>query len=452
MSYIPNTDSDIQQMLEAIGVRTEEDLFSHIPEELLYKGNIDLPKPLSEMELWEHLQHLSTQNATLRDYRCFLGGGVYHHYIPSVVGHLVGRSEFYTSYTPYQPEISQGTLQAIFEYQTLMCMLTAMDVSNASMYDGASSTAEGALMALRSNKRNRILVSGTLHPEYRQVIETLVQSNEKEIAIIPWNERGMTDTRALEKLVNDTISCVVIQSPNHFGIIEELAAYKKIIHDAGALFIAVFTEPLAFGIIKPPGIFGADIVCGEGQSLGIPPGFGGPLLGVLTCRKELLRVMPGRIVGKTLDKKGNTAYVLTLTAREQHIRREKSTSNICTNHGLCALTATVYLAVLGKYGFRKVSLLNHSRAEYAKNKLLKIDGIKLRFDSPTFNEFVIQTEKDPEEIMGKLLEKKILFGLRLQRHYPELENCILVTFTELYSQEDIDTLCNLLNDILYRLK
>jgi len=447
MSYIPNTDADIRQMLEEIGVRSANDLFHHIPDDLRVKKELDLPGPLSELELLAHMEKISRENANLHEYSSFLGGGVYYHFIPPVVGHLTSRSEFYTAYTPYQPEISQGTLQAIFEYQTLMCMLTGMDVSNASVYDGASSAAEAARMSLRVKKKNRIVVSKTLHPEYRKVIKTYVNSSDKEMVEVAYNDRGVTDIDELSRVLDDSVSCVIMQSPNFFGVIEEPGRYEKIIHKSGSLYIAAFTEPLAFGMLRPPGTFGADIVCGEGQSLGIPPGFGGPYLGILTCKKDLVRNMPGRIVGRTIDKNGRTAFVLTLAAREQHIRREKATSNICTNQGLCALTAAVYLTALGKQGLRKVSCFNHSRAEYAKSELCKIDGINLKFNSQTFNEFVIQTTEDPAVIEEKLLEKRILPGIPLKRFYRELSDCLLVAVTEMNSVEEIDELCSSLKSL-----
>ncbi len=447
MSYIPNTESDIAEMIREIGVKSADELFAHIPHVLRMKGELDLPQPLPEMELMNHLREKSRLNRNVQETVSFLGGGVYHHYIPAVVGHLVGRSEFYTSYTPYQPELSQGTLQAIFEYQTLMCMLTGMDVSNASLYDGATAAAEAVLMSLRSTKRDRVVVSGTLNPDYREVIRTYLKSSDREIIEIPFTQKGITDVKALTEIIDDTVACVVLQSPNFFGVIEDLGEYERIIHEVGAHLIATFSEPLAFGLLRPPGECGADIVCGEGQSLGIAPGFGGPYLGILTCKKELLRNIPGRIAGKAKDVDGRTAYVLTLTAREQHIRREKATSNICTNQGLCALTATVYLASLGKTGFRKVALLNHSRAEYARKKLSAVNGVRIKFESPTFNEFVIETAKDPEIIVERSLRDSIVPGIPLKKYHPELANCLLVTVTEMNSQNDVDKLCSVLENI-----
>ncbi len=447
MSYIPNTDADIEAMLKEIGVQSAEALFEHIPDELRMKGGLDLPEPMTEMELMDHLRELSRANANVDDFISFLGGGVYHHFIPSVVKHLTGRAEFFTSYTPYQPEVSQGTLQAIFEYQTLMCMLTHMDVSNASLYDGATAAAEAVLMSLRTNKRERVVVSRSVHPEYREVIKTYLRSGDRETVEIPYTENGVTDLGALEQIIDDSVSCVVIQSPNFFGVVEDLAACEQVIHRQGALFVAAFSEPLSFGILQPPGVYSADIVCGEGQSLGMPPGFGGPYLGVLTCRKELLRTMPGRIAGKTVDSEGRTAYVLTLTAREQHIRREKATSNICTNQGLCALTAAVYLASLGKQGFRSLAIMNHERAEYAKRQIMKIDGFSLKFDAPTFNEFVIRTDKDTAQVEEKLVHKMILPGIRLGRYDAGLSDCMLVAVTEMNGQEKIDAFCRALGEV-----
>lgn len=447
MSYVPNTDADINEMIAEIGAGSVNDLFAHIPEDIRLKGKLNLPGPLSEMELLVHMKKMSGLNADLSNFTSFLGGGIYHHFIPPVIEHLAGRSEFYTAYTPYQPEISQGTLQGIFEYQTLMCMLTGMEVSNASMYDGASSTAEAVLMALRITGNKKVLISRTVHPEYREVIKTYLGSSDSDIVEVPYNKNGVTDLDMLSDALDTETACAVIQSPNFFGIIEELDKYEKQIHANNTLFVAAFSEPVAFGIIKPPGEFGADIVCGEGQSLGIQPGFGGPCLGILTAKSKHVRNMPGRIAGKTVDTDGNQAFVLTLTAREQHIRREKSMSNICTNEGLCALTAAMYLSCLGKQGIRKIARINHSRCEYAKRQLLGIDGISLKFDSPTFNEFLVQTKAGPDEIVRKLARKKVLAGIPLKKYYRELSDCLLVAVTEMNSREDIDTMCEMIKEL-----
>jgi glycine dehydrogenase subunit 1 len=445
MRYIPNTDADIRNMLSDIHIGNVEELFEIVPSHFLLQEDLKLPNALSEYELLSHMMRLSEENANARDYRFFIGGGIYHHYIPSVVRHLVSRSEFYTSYTPYQPEVSQGTLQAMFEYQTLVSMLLGMDVSNASLYDGATSVAEAVLMAVRLKKSMKIAVSKCVHPEYRKVIETYCSGHEHEIIEIPYDENGGTDMGRLESAVAGGVSCVVLQSPNFFGIIEDLGKYEKLIHENDALFVAAFSEPLAFGVLKPPGDFGADLCCGEGQSLGIPMGFGGPSLGILTARKEFVRNMPGRIVGQTVDQNGKQAYVLTLSAREQHIRREKAKSNVCTNQGLCALMAAVYLSGLGKTGLRRVSTVCNARAEYAKEKIARLGAVKLRFSSPTFNEFVIQVEADSKTLEKRLIEKKIIGGIQMEKFYPELKNCILLTFTETNTPEDIDILCDALN-------
>jgi glycine dehydrogenase subunit 1 len=441
MGYIPNTDRDIEAMLKEIGADSADELFSSIPEKLRFTSGLGIPDGISEMELLEQLRALSGANASTHDHVSFLGGGAYNHFIPSLVGQLTGRSEFYTSYTPYQPEVSQGTLQAIFEYQSLMCMLTGMDVSNASLYDGSSAAAEAVLMSLRANRRDRVLVSRSVNPEYRAVIDTYLRANDREVVEIPLSQEGVTDIDGLAAVLDGSVSCVVVQSPNYFGIMEDLGGVESVVHGAGALFVAAFSEPLAFGILRPPGEYGADIVCGEGQSLGIPIGYGGPYLGILTADKRLIRSMPGRIVGKSVDRRGHTAYVLTLTAREQHIRRERATSNICTNQGLCALTATVYLAALGKRGFRDLAILNHERAEYARGELAKVAGITLKFPGPIFNEFVIQTDKDPALIEEKLARRGILPGIPLGRYHDELRDCMLVSVTEMNSTGDIDRLC-----------
>ncbi len=445
MCYIPNTDEDIRDMLRVIGCRDVSDLFSHIPENLQYSSDLELPRPLSEPELVRHMQGLSMRNANVREYSSFLGGGLYNHYIPSVVSTLAARSEFYTSYTPYQPEVSQGTLQGIFEYQSLMCALTGMDVSNASVYDGATSAAEAVLMGLRINRRNTVILSRTLNPQYRAVIETYVKGHAA-IVEAPYNSRGVTDIEKLSAMLDESVSSVVLQSPNYFGILEDQGKYEKEIHARGALFIAAFSEPLAFGLVNPPGMYNVDIACGEGQSLGVPPGFGGPLLGILTCRRDYVRNMPGRIAGMSVDREGNRSFVLTLTAREQHIRREKATSNICTNQGLCALMAALYLSALGKQGLRRIGLLNYERNEYTKKVLSGVSGFRLKFDAPTFNEFVLETDRNVEKLMQNAIDKKIIPGLSLAPFYRELSNCLLVSVTEMNTRDEIDALGAALNE------
>ncbi len=431
--YLPHTQEDIRQMLGVIGVRNLEDLFDAIPEEYKLSKPLNLPEPFSEPDLLRHFQGLESPMMS-----SFLGAGAYHHFIPVVVSNLVSRSEFYTAYTPYQPEISQGTLQAIFEYQTLMCQLTGMDVSNASMYDGASSLAEAVLMANRITRRKKVLLSQTIHPEYRRVIQTYLPPDQHEIVLVPYQGEGRTDGEVLSELLKEDVSAAVIQSPNFFGVIEDLQFIGERVHDVGGLMIASFSEAVAYGILQPPGSTGADIVAGEGQSLGVPVSYGGPYLGVFTTRERFVRNMPGRLVGETIDLEGERGFVLTLATREQHIRRERATSNICTNEGLCALMATVFLSCLGKEGLKELALMNLSKGEYAKKAVSGIRGCKLNFAGPTFNEFVMEIEGDPEKVLLRLREEKILGGIPLGEFYPELDHHLLVTVTEMNKKEEID--------------
>ncbi len=432
--YIPHTEEDVRGMLETIGVNSVEDLFERIPQKFRTSRPLNLPPPLSERDLLCHLDRLQSQR-----YSHFLGGGAYHHFIPSVVSHLISRSEFYTAYTPYQPEISQGTLQAIFEYQTLMCQLTGMEVSNASMYDGATSLAEAVWMAYRVTGRKRVVVAETVHPEYRAVMKTYIDPEEQEIVSLPYQRgTGRIDERVLDQLLDEEVSAVVIQSPNFFGVVEDLTPLGERVHGAGSLLIVCFSEAIAYGILRPPGAFGADIVAGEGQSLGIPLSFGGPYLGIFTTKEKFVRNMPGRLVGETVDLEGKRGFVLTLATREQHIRRERATSNICTNEGLCALMATVFLSCLGKEGLRELAVMNMSKAEYAKKKASQIHGCRLPFNAPTFNEFVLEVRGEPQEILDKLKNEKILGGLPLRRFYPELDHHLLVTVTEMNSKEELE--------------
>ncbi len=432
--YIPHTEEDIRTMLEFVGAKKIEDLFGMIPEKCKLSVPLNLPGPLSEPDLLRHLQGLPSVA-----YSSFLGAGAYHHFIPSVISALISRSEFYTAYTPYQPEISQGTLQAIFEYQTLMCQLTGMEVSNASMYDGASSLAEAVWMAERVTKRKKILLSEAVHPEYRKVIQTYVDPDQEEIVLIPYKkDEGRTDERKLLDLLDGKVSGVVIQSPNFFGVIEDLHPMADKVHEAGGLMIVGFSEAVAYGILKPPGEEGADIVAGEGQSIGIPVSYGGPYLGIFATREKFVRNMPGRVVGETVDMEGKRGFVLTLATREQHIRREKATSNICTNEGLCALMATIFLSCLGKRGLKEMALMNLSKAEYAKKMASQIRGCNLVFSSPTFNEFVLRIQGEPERVLEKLKRKNILGGVPLGRFYPEMNHHLLVTVTEMNTREEID--------------
>ncbi len=442
--YIPHTREDIRKMLGTIGIKNLEDLFEAIPGECRLSTDLNLPEPFSEPDLVHHFQELQSPVMS-----SFLGAGAYHHFIPAVVSNVVSRSEFYTAYTPYQPEISQGTLQAIFEYQTLMCQLTGMDVSNASMYDGASSLAEAVLMANRITKRKKVLLSQAIHPEYRRVIQTYLLSDQQEIVLIPYEKsEGRTDEKALFDLLKEDVSAVVIQSPNFFGVVEDLQSIGKRVHELGGLTIASFTEAVAYGILQPPGATGADIVAGEGQSLGIPVSYGGPYLGIFSTREKYVRNMPGRLVGETIDLEGKRGFVLTLATREQHIRRERATSNICTNEGLCALMATVFLSCLGKGGLKELGLMNLSKAEYAKKAISSIQGCKPSFTASTFNEFVIEIEGEPERVLQKMREKKFLGGVPLKRFFPELDHHLLVTVTEMNRKEEIDRLAEVLQNAL----
>jgi glycine dehydrogenase subunit 1 len=444
MRYIPHTEEDIRKMLDAIGVKTLEDLFQTIPKEYRLFKPLNLPEPLSETDLLRHFQGLQVPIMS-----SFLGAGAYHHFVPAVVSSLVSRSEFYTAYTPYQSEISQGTLQAIFEYQTLMCQLTGMEVSNASLYDGASSLAEAVLMANRITRRKKVLLSLAIHPEYRRVIQTYIDPDQQEIVLIPYQkDEGRTDEKILFDLLKEDVSVVVIQNPNFFGVIEDLHPIAERIHNCGGLMIVGFSEAIAYGILQPPGAMGADIVAGEGQSLGIPVSYGGPYLGIFTTRERFVRNMPGRLVGETIDLDGKRGFVLTLATREQHIRRERATSNICTNEGLCALMATVFLSCLGKEGLKELAMMNLSKTEYAKKVISRIRGCKLNFTAPTFNEFVLRIEGKPEEVLEKLKKEKILGGFSLAKFYPELDHHFLVTVTEMNKKEEIDRWANTLERAL----
>jgi glycine dehydrogenase subunit 1 len=437
MRYLPHTGDEISRMLQVVGVDDLDDLFSTIPEDCRLNADLHLPEAFTEWELNDHMDAISRDVAVAPDYRIFLGAGSYEHFIPASVSHLLARSEFVTSYTPYQPEMSQGTLQAIYEYQTLAARLLGMDVATASHYDGATSLAESLLMAIRITRKKRVAVSRLIHPLYRQVVKTYLEPAGYEILELGYLENGTTDITGLDDI--DELAAVAVQSPNFFGCIENLQDIGEKVHDRKALFIASFTEALAYGLLKSPGAQGADIVCGEGQSLGIPCSFGGPALGMLASKKEFMRSLPGRLVGKTQDLEGNRGFVLTLSTREQHIRREKATSNICTNNSLCALAAVMYMGSLGGTGLRELACLNRDKAEYLK-KGLKEAGCKIPFDTPTFNEFVVRFPTECEDSYSRLLQKKIVPGLPLDTYYPELSGHYLLCVTETKSVDDMDAL------------
>lgn len=436
MRYLPHTQDDITAMLDAIGAASLDDLFAAIPPECRRTTDLNLPPPATEWELNAHADALAGQNAVAPEYQLFLGAGSYDHYIPASVSYLLGRSEFSTSYTPYQPEVSQGTLQAIFEYQTLVCRLLGMEVANASMYDGASALAEALLMAVRVTRREKVAVSKLVHPLYRQVIATYFAPTGYEVVELPYTPAGRTDLTPLAELAD--FAAVAVQSPNFFGCIEDLQAVgARVKQDAKTLFVVAFSEPLAYGMYKAPGEYGADIVCGEGQSFGIPRSFGGPGLGMFATTMKNVRKMPGRLVGQTTDRDGQRGFVLTLATREQHIRRERATSNICTNQGLCATASAMYMASLGGSGIRELARLNYDKTEYLK-QALRENKVTLPFDSPTFNEVVVKFPSGTR--YRELLERKIVAGIPLAQFYPELKNHAVLCVTETCSKDDIDAL------------
>lgn len=440
MRYLPHTEDDIRQMLDAIGVSSVDELFSAIPKNDRLQGPLQLPPALSEADLLREIDQLAALNADSVKTLSFLGGGAYNHFIPAVVDHLASRSEFYTAYTPYQPEISQGTLQAIFEYQTLICKLTGLDVANASMYDGASATAEAALMSVRATRRKKLLVSAGLHPEYRQTVASYCRYLGLELVEVALDATGVTDAGALSTALDTATAGVIVGYPNFYGAIEPLARLAELAHDSGALLVTATMEPVALGLLKSPGELGGDIAVGEGQSFGLPMSYGGPGVGFFAARKKAVRAMPGRLIGETLDKDGERGFVLTLATREQHIRREKATSNICSNQGLCALMVTIYLALLGKQGIRELAEQNLSKAEYAKQQISALPGFSLPFAAPTFNEFVVQTPQPAAELLERLEAEGILGGLDLARFGESESNRMLVCVTEQNSRKDIDRL------------
>jgi glycine dehydrogenase subunit 1 len=440
MRYIPHTPGDVAQMLARIGVGSLEELFVGVPAAVRLNRPLDLPVPLAEPELVRELKALAARNATPSSHVSFLGGGAYQHFIPAAIDMLISRSEFYTAYTPYQPEISQGTLQAIFEFQTLICQLTGMEVANASMYDGASACAEAALMAVRLTRRQRVLVSRALNPRWRAVIATYCRYLELEVVEIGYDRDGRTDHNDLAGKLDSRTAAVIAGYPNYFGVVEDLAVLAGLAQSAGAKLVAGVAEGVALGLLKSPGELGADIVAGEGQSFGLPVSFGGPYVGFFAARMKDVRAMPGRLVGETLDRDGRRGFVLTLSTREQHIRREKATSNICSNQGLCALTATVFLSLLGKQGLRELAGQNLAKAAYARQQLARIEGVSLSFAAPGFNEFVVRTARPVEEVLAALEQQGILGGIPLGGDYPELADAMLVCVTEQHRRADIDAL------------
>ncbi|MBI3165459.1 MAG: aminomethyl-transferring glycine dehydrogenase subunit GcvPA [Chloroflexi bacterium] len=447
MTYIPISPTERDAMLKTVGVKTLDDLFDAIPKEHRFP-ELDLPPALTEMEAAAHLADMASSNENVRqDLISFLGAGAYNHYIPSVVDHMLRRGEFYTAYTPYQPEISQGTLQAIFEYQSLMASLTGMEVSNASHYDGATATAEAVNLAFAQfrGKRKKIVMSPSVHPQYREVIRTYSQGMGLEEAGDDATNSG-SGPEALMSLVDDKTMMVVVQYPDFFGRVYDYAKLIEDAHAKGAL-VCVVANPTALVMLKTPGEMGADVVVGEAQPFGIPLWYGGPYLGFFTTKKSYVHKMAGRLVGETVDARGNRSYVLTLTAREQHIKRERATSNICTNQGLLALAASVYMSTLGKQGLQEVANLCYQKAHYAANELAKVKGFSIKFDEPFFHEFVLQTPKPAGEVNQYLLDHGILGGYDLGADYPDMKNHLLVAVTEMNSKDEIDTLVEVLKEM-----
>jgi len=441
--YIPASDAEREAMLREIGVARIEDLFASVPDALRLKAPLAIDPALAEQDLWAHLESRSRENRVPASGSQFLGGGAYRHHAPALVDHLIGRTEFYSSYTPYQPEISQGTLQAIFEYQTLICQLTELDISNASMYDGASSLAEAILMAERMARAGRVVVSDRIHPEYLQVCRTHLAN--LDIAIVPFGARedGTADPEAARRALRQAkTSALVLQHPNFFGCLEEVEALAAAAREAQAHLIVAVTEPVSLGILKGPGRQGADVVAGEAHSFGVPLSYGGPYLGFLAARQAFLRNLPGRLVGESRDVDGRRGYVLTLSTREQHIRREKATSNICTNEGLCALIAAIFMSVVGKGGLRELAVHNHAKAAYAREALGSVRGCALPYAAPIFNEFTVRLPVPAAAAVERLADRGLVPGIPLSRYFEGMERDLLVCVTEMNARADIDRLAD----------
>ena len=436
MRYLPKSPAERQEMLAAIGAKSIDELFSGIPERYRLREALNLPGPYSEAEVIDYFKQRAAENST--GYTRFLGAGVYNHLRSVVTDAIIQRGEFLTSYTPYQAEISQGTLQAIFEFQTVMCQLTGQEVANASMWDGSTAATEAVLMAERITGRHRVLVARSLHPEYRDVLRTYAKNSGLHVEEIPFTKRGTLDEKALQSALRDDVAAVVVQSPNFFGALESVPAIADLAHASNALLVAVVTEGVSLGIVRPPAA--ADIVALEGQSFGLPPSYGGPFVGVIASREKFVRQMPGRLAGQTTDTKGRRGFCLTLATREQHIRREKATSNICTNQALCALAATVHLTLLGKEGLREMAQQNLSKAQFALAELTKVPGVRRTFDAPFFNEFAIQLPRSAKLVNAYLLREKILGPLPLGTAYPELTKNALVCVTETTTRAQIESL------------
>lgn len=444
MAYLFNTSDDIQQMLSVIGAASIEELFASIPQPLRLKRPLDIPPAMNELELTQHIAELASRNSGVESAICFLGGGAYDHFIPAVVDSLASRGEFYTSYTPYQPEVSQGNLQVMFEYETLICQLTGMDVSNASLYDGATATVEAVLLAMASQpKRTKVVVPESLHPNYRRVLETYLQWTPYELITVPCPEATLP-LEAWRGVLDGQVGCVVLSQPNFFGVIEDLQPAATAARSAGAVVVAV-SDMISLGLFSSPGDWGADIVVGEGQCLGNPLQFGGPYLGILACRESFVRRMPGRIAGQTEDRSGNRCWVLTLQTREQHIRRDKATSNICTNQGLFALRAAIYLALQGPQGLRETAEHCAYKTEYLRSRMASCERFEVRFDAPAWREIVIHDRaQEVPQLLEHCSRQGLLAGVPLGTWYPRLNDCFSVAVTEKRTRAELDRLVEVL--------
>jgi glycine dehydrogenase subunit 1 len=447
LRYIPNSPEERAEMLEAIGLKSAEQLFESIPPQLRLQRPLNTPAALSEIELLDKFERLGQRNAAARRIS-FLGAGAYSHYIPTIVDHIISRSEFFTAYTPYQPEISQGTLQTIFEFQTLVCQLTGMDLANASMYDGSTALAEAVLMAERVTRRSKVIASAAVHPQYLEVVKTYVQHAGIDLEVTDFDQKTGQGGAALAEAVDDQTAALVVQSPNFFGCIEDVKALADAAHAKGALLVVAITEAMSLGLLKSPGACGADIVVAEGQSFGVPLSFGGPYVGLFATRDKYARQIPGRLVGEAYDKKGHRGFVLTLATREQHIRREKATSNICTNEGLIALAATVYMEAMGRRGIQEAARQCVQKAAYAARRIAGVKGFSIPFSGPRFNEFVVRAPGNAAELLSLLAkEKEIEGGIALSRFMPTRDKDFLVCVTETNTREQIDALVSALSEL-----
>jgi glycine dehydrogenase subunit 1 len=447
MSYLSLSDQDKKEMLARTGVGSVDSLFGCIPEAIRLKRPLDLPPAQSELELVRTIEEIGRKNAGVR-LLSFLGGGAYEHFIPTVVDYLSSRGEFVSPYTPYQPEVSQGTLQVIFEFQTLVCQLTGLDIANASLYEGGTAVAEAVLMAQRISGRNKVVLARSLHPQFREVVRTYIKNLGIDAVEVGYGLDGRVDGNVLARVLDDKTAAVVYQSPNFFGVVEDVRGLSASAHGVKALSVDIVAEAVSLGLLEAPGKLGADIVAGEAQSLGVPLSFGGPYLGFMASKKEFLRQMPGRVTGQTVDKDGRRGFVLTLSTREQHIRRERATSNICTNQALCALRATIFMETLGKQGLRELAWQNAQKAAYAADRLAALPGVKKRFTGPVFNEFVVELPQPWPAVDSALKAKGLIGGYGLGPAYPELGNAALVCVTELRTKDQIDRLVQALREVL----